>query len=200
MSERAYTVHVDGNRQYDTPALPAELQPAEYATVGAWADAIATANSVGGSDGETCAFSFKANGDVLERGVAVSRIKDGAFLELIDVSDPDVDVEVELVETEGQVVVPPADEDDDLPDGLHLDGDDVVDEDDNVFTEDDGVWTSDATDDVYYSVPDATIDGVLAWVAGDADKASAALEVELAKGDDARSTLIERLTGIAQPA
>jgi len=42
-------------------------------------------------------------------------------------------------------------------------------------------------------VPDGTIVVVLDWVAGDPERAARALEAERAKGDRARSTLVEHL-------
>lgn len=48
------------------------------------------------------------------------------------------------------------------------------------------------------SVPDGTAKDVVDWVGDDRDRAKAALQVERAKGDDARTTLVARLSKIAQ--
>lgn len=53
-------------------------------------------------------------------------------------------------------------------------------------------------------VPDGTIDQTLAWVNEDPEqvtaRAAAALAAEQAKGDKARSTLVDALTKLAEPA
>jgi hypothetical protein len=46
-------------------------------------------------------------------------------------------------------------------------------------------------------VPDGTAKDVLDWVGDDRQRAGQALEVEQGKGDDARSTLVARLTKLA---
>jgi hypothetical protein len=48
------------------------------------------------------------------------------------------------------------------------------------------------------AVPTGTIDDVLAWVGDDNDRAARALEAEQAKGDQARSTLVAKLTAMTQ--
>jgi hypothetical protein len=48
------------------------------------------------------------------------------------------------------------------------------------------------------AVPAGTIDEVLAWVGNDKDRAARALEAEHAKGDQARSTLVAKLTALTQ--
>jgi hypothetical protein len=75
------TLHIDGNRQY------ADVEPPEdIATVGGWADQVAL-EEIGSSDVTDRQFSFKANGDVLARDAKVGKVKDGAFLELIEVTE-----------------------------------------------------------------------------------------------------------------
>lgn len=47
------------------------------------------------------------------------------------------------------------------------------------------------------SVPDGSARDVIDWVGDDRDRARAALDVEQAKGDDARTTLVAKLTKLA---
>lgn len=53
---------------------------------------------------------------------------------------------------------------------------------------------SDASGDV----PDSAIPAVMAWVGDDPDRAARALEVELARGDRARTTLIRALEAMTR--
>lgn len=46
-------------------------------------------------------------------------------------------------------------------------------------------------------VPDGTANQVLAWVGEDKERAAAALAAEVAKGDDARSSLVAKLSRLA---
>lgn len=47
------------------------------------------------------------------------------------------------------------------------------------------------------SVPDGSAKDVIDWVGDDRDRARAALDAEQAKGDDARTTLVAKLTKLA---
>lgn len=47
---------------------------------------------------------------------------------------------------------------------------------------------------------DGTIDHVLGWVGDDSDRALVALDAEKAKGDEARSTLVDKLTKLVDDA
>jgi hypothetical protein len=47
------------------------------------------------------------------------------------------------------------------------------------------------------AVPEGTIPEVIDWVAGGKDRAQRALDAELAKGDKARSTLVDQLKQLA---
>jgi hypothetical protein len=199
-------VHIDGNREYSSDELGEALAASEYSTVGEWADAIAKANTVGGSDGAHCAFSFKANGDVLDRSDAVDSLDDDAFLELIDVSEP---VEVELVET-GEVISTESTVDPDaVPEGsidtvvtwVGGDPDRAVRALAAEAERGDGVRagiTAALEGLAGEAVPDGTIDEVLEWVGDDDDRRARALDAEQAKGDDARVTLVEALTPDSQ--
>lgn len=73
------TLHIDGNRQFDDATAPDGVD-----TVGQWADTIASEYL--GTDVSGREFSFKADGDVLDRGVKVGKVSHGAFLELIEVT------------------------------------------------------------------------------------------------------------------
>lgn len=53
--------------------------------------------------------------------------------------------------------------------------------------------------DLAYDPKTATVDDVLAYVGEDPARASDALEYENAKGDKARTTLVEKLEAIADP-
>lgn len=86
---KVFTVHIDGNRQFDTTNANETSHPDGYSTMGEWADALAKLNAIGGSDGQNAEFSFKVNGDVADRDAKISKLPDGAFLELIDVTVPD---------------------------------------------------------------------------------------------------------------
>jgi hypothetical protein len=79
----SFTVHIDGNRVYATADLKPELQPDEFKTVGAHADAVAATYEVAGTD-----FSYKVDGDVAERDTKLSKVPDGALCELVEVTAP----------------------------------------------------------------------------------------------------------------
>lgn len=82
MADKQFTLHIDGNRVFPETSVPDEIT-----TVGQWADTVARENQVGGSDSDGNIFSFKVDGDVADRGTKCARLKDGALLELVDVTE-----------------------------------------------------------------------------------------------------------------
>lgn len=80
MSEKSFTVHIDGNRQSE-----GVIPPDGVSTAGEWADQVAS-EAIGSSDVADREFSWKVDGDVADRGDKISSLKDGAFLELVEVT------------------------------------------------------------------------------------------------------------------
>lgn len=103
MSDKAFTLHIDGNRQTD-----GVIAPDEVSTAGEWADLVAS-EAIGSSDVVDRDFSFKVDGDVADRDDTIKSFKDGALLELVEVTV--------LEETTPDAVVPEPITFDDVPDG-----------------------------------------------------------------------------------
>jgi hypothetical protein len=77
---KLFVVHVDGNRRFDDVEIPEGVE-----TVGQWADQVAREH-IGSSDVADREFSFKADGEVADRDAKVSKLGDGALLELVEVT------------------------------------------------------------------------------------------------------------------